>query len=98
MVNYLEPLKRFVEYVLHCDAKWLGSLPVSELFPGELIRDGKVELFKLRGHREAKRAYAWVEGSQDETARFVTVLEIDPVESAEAAVWTWIFRKGAEVE
>jgi hypothetical protein len=37
---------------------------------------------------KAKRAYAWshLDGKNDERTRFVAVLEIPPVESAETAV------------
>jgi hypothetical protein len=47
-----------------------------------------IEVFDLANHPKAKRAYAWShrEGKHDEGERFVAVLEIPPVESAETAV------------
>lgn len=50
--------------------------------------EGDVEVFDLTGHPKAKRAYAWshLDGENDERTRFVAVLEIPPVESAETAV------------
>ena len=48
-------------------------------------RDGAVEVFRLTGHPKAKRCYAWSFTEGKET-RFVTVLEIPPVESAQTAV------------
>jgi len=55
--------------------------------------------FDLTGHPEAKRAYAWshLDGQNDERTRFVAVLEIPPVVSAETAVRVQIvkdFKKG----
>jgi len=49
---------------------------------------GQVEVFDLTGDPKAKRAYAWShrEGKNDEGERFVAVLEIRPVVSAETAV------------
>lgn len=49
---------------------------------------GGGEAFDLHNHPEAKRAYAWshLDGKNDERTRFVAVLEIPPVESAETAV------------
>jgi hypothetical protein len=46
------------------------------------------EVFDLHGHPKAKRAYGWyhLDGKNDEEERFVTVLEIPPVESALTAV------------
>jgi hypothetical protein len=48
---------------------------------------GDVKVFDLTGHPKAKRAYAWshLDGEHDERTRFVAVLEIPPVESAETA-------------
>jgi hypothetical protein len=45
-------------------------------------------LFNLTGRPKAKRAYAWshLDGKNDERKRFVAVLEIPAVESAEAAL------------
>jgi hypothetical protein len=44
--------------------------------------------FDLIGHPKAKRCYAWshLDGAKDEHTRFVAVLEIPAVESAETAV------------
>jgi hypothetical protein len=49
---------------------------------------GDVEVFDFMGYPKAKRAYAWshLDGANDERTRFVAVLEIPPVVSAETAV------------
>ena len=66
----------------------MESVPVKEVFHGETIWIGFVEVFTLDGHPKAKKAYGWshVEGNHDTGERFVTVLEIPPVESPETAV------------
>lgn len=58
-----------------------------EKFKGETVWQGDVEVFDLTGHPKANRAYGWShkEGKDDSGERFVTVLEIPPVESAETA-------------
>ena len=63
-------------------------MPVTEIFQGEIVWAGEVEVFDLIGHPKAKRAYAWShrEGKDDQGERFVTVLEIPPVVSALTAV------------
>jgi hypothetical protein len=55
---------------------------------GKTIWQGDVEVFGLDGHPRASRCYAWrhLDGKNDERTRFVAVLEILPVESAETAV------------
>jgi hypothetical protein len=47
-----------------------------------------VEVFGLVGHPKAKRAYAWMhfDGPADSLDRYVAVLEIHPVDSAQTAV------------
>ncbi len=64
------------------------TVPVHERFKGQTVWRGEVEVFDLTGHPRANRAYGWshLDGPKDERERFVTVLEIPPVESAETAV------------
>lgn len=71
-----------------CGAVWRKTVPVHEVFQGKTVWQGDVEVFDLMGHPKAKRAYAWshLDGKKDERTRFVAVLEIPPVESAETAV------------
>ncbi len=68
-----------------CTARFVESVPVIELFRGEVAWDGVVETFELAGHPRAKRCYAWSYVENDEP-KYVTVLEIPPVDSAETAV------------
>ena len=58
------------------------------MFKGETVWKGNVEVCDLTGHPKAKRCYAWghLDGPRDERTRFVAVLEIPPVVSAETAV------------
>jgi hypothetical protein len=77
-----------VNQLHRCDSKHLESVPVEEMFQGKMVWQGIVEVFSLRGHPKAKRAYAWshVAGKNDDDERFVTVLELPPVISAATAV------------
>jgi hypothetical protein len=61
---------------------------VHEIFRGQTVWKGRVEVFTLTGHAKAKKAYAWshLTGENDEGERIVTVLEIPPVESPITAV------------
>jgi hypothetical protein len=71
-----------------CDCAWVESAPVHEVFRGETVWKGFVEVFILSGHPKAKKAYAWShpEGPDDKGERFIAVLEIPPVESPVTAV------------
>jgi hypothetical protein len=67
---------------------WRETVPVHEVFQGQTVWQGDVEVFDLNGHPKAERAYAWshLDGEKDERTRFVTVLELPPVNSPETAV------------
>jgi len=77
-----------VQHLHHCDAAHVRSVQVTEFFQGRVIWDGEVEVFALRGHPKTKTCYAWsrADGRHDEHEKFITVLELPPVDSPQAAV------------
>jgi hypothetical protein len=86
--EYIERLKLAVEHLHNCSAVHVSTVPVHEKFKGQTVWRGEVEVFDLTGHPKSKRAYGWShrEGQNNEGERFVAVLEIPPVISAETAV------------
>jgi hypothetical protein len=86
--DYIARLQTAVSQLHECGAIWRESVPVHEVFRGQTVWDGLVEVFDLNGHPKAKRAYAWShrEGENNAGERFVAVLEIPPVDSAVTAV------------
>ena len=86
--DYIARVQVAVSQLHDCGAAYVRTVPVHEVFRGQTVWQGEVEVFDLTGHPKAKRAYAWShrEGEDDEGERFVTVLEIPPVESAITAV------------
>ena len=54
-----------------------------EVFRGETVWKGDVEVYTLRGHPKAQRCYGW---SYGEPEKFITILEIPPVTDAASAV------------
>jgi hypothetical protein len=86
--DYLARLEIAVQHLHNCGAIHRDTVPVHEVFKGQTVWKGDVEVFDLVGHPKAKRAYAWShrEGQNDRGERFVAVLEIPPVVSAETAV------------
>jgi hypothetical protein len=86
--EYIERLQMVIHHLHGCDSKHVETVLVHEVFRGQTVWEGEVEVFDLVGHPKAKRCYGWshLEGKDDEGERFVTVLEIPPVESADTAV------------
>ena len=94
--DYLARLQVAVQELHKCGAVYSRTVPVHEVFRGQTVWRGRVEVFDLTGHPKAKRAYAWShrEGAKDEGERFVAVLEIPPVKSAKTAVQASIVSDG----
>ena len=92
--DYLARLQVAVSQLHNCGAVHFMTVPVHEKFQGKTIWNGEVEVFDLNGHPKAKRAYAWShrEGPDNQGERFVAVLEIPPVDSAQRAVQVQIVK------
>jgi hypothetical protein len=86
--NYLARLQTAIKHLHGCGATWRESVPVHEVFRGQTIWKGEVEVFDLEGHPNAKRCYGWScpDGPENKGERFVTVLENSPVVSPQTAV------------
>ena len=86
--TYVERLQLVISHLHKCDSKHVCTTHVTELFRGRLVWEGDVETFQITGHPKAQRCYAWshVAGQADDDERFVTVLEISPVDSPQNAV------------
>jgi hypothetical protein len=85
--EYIDRLAMVIRQLHDCGCTWVETVPVHEVFNGQTVWKGDVEVFNV-AHPKAKRAYAWshLDGNQDERTRFVAVLEIPPVDSALTAV------------
>jgi hypothetical protein len=86
-MDYFGELKNAI-YQLHgAKAVHAATVPVKEVFKGQMAWEGEVEVFDITGHAKAKRCYAW--GYPKETVpgwEITTVLELPPVTSPETAV------------
>jgi len=88
-MDYITEIILAINQLHGCAAIHRGAEPVKEVFKGQTVWDGDVEVFDLVNHPKAKRAYAWghpvaeIRGTQ---RQITTVLEIPPVESPVTAV------------
>lgn len=90
-------LKEAIRNLHKCDSTWIESVPVKEVFEGETVWAGTVEVFDLHGHPTAPRCYAWSHAVDDsENRRFVAVLHQGPVDSPQAAVRAAIVQEHKE--
>lgn len=85
---YISDLKDAIHRLHGAKASHVHSVPVKEVFQGETVWDGIVEVFDLTGHPKASRIYAWIHDTDDpaKPKRHVTVLHVPPVVSPLTAV------------
>ena len=99
---YIEELKDVIRKLHGVESKHVTSVPVKEVFNGQTVWDGIVEVFHLKGHPQTDTAYAWLHdtGDPDKPFRQVTVLRIHPAMSPIEAVRAFILQefKNAQAE
>ena len=103
MTAYLDELRDVIRRLHGAESSHVESVPVKEVFRGETVWEGNVEVFKLHGHPKAPRVYAWSHDTDDpkQPRKHVTVLHIPPVLSAAMAVRAAIaqeFKSGEPAE
>jgi len=93
-VTYIEELREVIRNLHGVEARYVESVPVKEMFRGETVWEGVVEVFDLIGHPTAKRVYAWAHNTDDpkRPRRHVTVLHAASIDSPLAAVRASIVR------
>jgi hypothetical protein len=102
-MNNIEELKAIIHKLHGVEATHRESVTVHEVFEGQTIWQGIVEVFDLKGHPKANTAYAWSHDTDDpeNPRRHVTVLHIDPALSPLKAVRAFImqeYRSNASAE
>jgi hypothetical protein len=85
--DYLSELRKAIKAVHGCDATHAATVPVKEVFRGEIAWQGDVEVFDVIGHAKAKQCFAWGVRRDDDKGWDVTaVLGVPPVVTPELAV------------
>jgi hypothetical protein len=86
--EYIQRLQMVIHQLHKLDSRHIESVPVEEVFQGQVIWRGTVEVFSVTGNPKATRCYAWSHrtGKNDEGERVVAVLGLPPVDSAHRAV------------
>lgn len=86
--DYIGELRAVILNLHGTEAEHVETVPVTEEFQGQTVWDGEVEVFDLKDHPKAKKAYAWghATGDDDQGRKYITVLELPPVDSPRKAV------------
>ncbi|HWF65800.1 MAG TPA: hypothetical protein VN670_00760 [Acidobacteriaceae bacterium] len=99
-MNHIQELGKVIRRLHGAKAKHVESVPVKEVFQGQTVWDGVVEVFDLMGHPKADRIYAWSHDTNDPAnpKHYVTVLHIPPVVSPQTAVKAAIVQEFRSLE
>lgn len=102
-MSYIEELRDVIKKLHGVESTHKESVPVKEVFRGEAIWEGIVEVFELHGHPKANIAYAWTHETDNpaKPRRSVAVLHVPPAVSPITAVRLAIaqeLRANADIE
>lgn len=87
MSAYISELRKAIKAVHGCDGAHVETVPVQEVFRGEVAWQGDVEVFAVSGHPKAQQCFAWGVRRDDDKGWDVTaVLAIPPVVTPQLAV------------
>jgi hypothetical protein len=87
-MNDINELREIIRRLHGVESEHVESVAVKEIFQGRTVWDGFVEVFDLKEHPTAARAYAWSHNTDDpdRPRRHVAVLHSHPIKSARDAV------------
>jgi hypothetical protein len=87
-VSHIEELSDVIHRLHGTKSTHVESVPVKEVFQGQTVWEGIVEVFDLHDHPKTHRAYAWSHDTDNpkQPKRHVTVLHIPPAVSPQTAV------------
>lgn len=96
MNDYIERLKTAIKNMHGAESKHIDSVSVTETFQGKVIWEGKVEIFSLDSHPQAKTCFAWAhkEPEKGEHERYFAVLSVPPIVTPQKAVQAAIASQG----
>jgi hypothetical protein len=94
-MSYIDELKTIIHKLHGATATHRESVPVTEIFQGQTVWHGIVEVFDLKGHPKTDKVYAWSHETDDPAnpKRHVTVLHIPPAISPITAVRAFIVQE-----
>jgi hypothetical protein len=98
-MTYIEELHEAIRRLHGVESTHRESVPVKEVFNGETVWEGIVEVFELHDHPKANTAYAWAHETNDPAnpVRHVTVLKVPPAVSPITAVRAAIMQELQEL-
>ena len=87
-MTYIEELQDVIRKLHDAEPTHVETVPVKEVFQGQTVWEGEVEVFKLTDHPKASHVYAWSHETDDPSnpRQHITVLQIPPATTPLRAV------------
>jgi len=85
-----EKIKEAIERKALCQVRYLHTQPLRLVEDGQITWRGKVEVFQLDGHPEAKIAFGWGIPVDENRMECVTVIGRPPLETPVMAVKAYL--------
>jgi len=84
--EYRETVQNAIENRAKCPAVYQGTQPIKFSMDGKVLWNGKVEVFQLKDHPQAKQAFGWGFENDKKKWEYITVLGVPPLDTPLAAV------------
>jgi hypothetical protein len=81
-----ERLQKAIRDLHGLESEYVKSVPVREILQGKTVWEGDVRVFRVRGHPQARHAYVWSYIGEAGETRYLAVLGVPPINSAQDAV------------
>lgn len=90
--KYIQCLRDVIQQTHHCVSRYAQAVSVKEELNGQVLWEGKVEVFDLAAHPTARQCYGWSYKDDKCRLQYVTFLRLAPTETAQAAVKAFLAR------
>lgn len=91
--EYREKIKEAIERKALCQVKYLNTQPLRLVADGLITWKGKVEVFQLDGHPEARIAFGWGVPTAENKMEYITVIGRPPLDTPIQAVKAYLASK-----
>jgi hypothetical protein len=88
--EYREALLNAIENRAKCGAIHIQTQPVRLAIDGEVAWAGKVEVFQLKNHPHAQKAFGWGFQNSQNKMEYVTVIGVPPLDNPVSAVKAYV--------
>lgn len=92
-MSEIEDLANAIRKLHGVESRHIESVPVKEVFQGQTVWEGIVDVFDLTDHPKAARCYAWRYQDDDGKTHYTAVLRNPPVKTPQDAVKASIMAK-----